>query len=530
MRLTQRLYDGRVVSPLDPTQTMSLTHQRRRSRTSVATIGEFAIETRLNGQAGVSSLYLADADDEVRVAVQLLRFLADRPATHQRLLKAVEVRERLDCDGLMPVIASGHGPQGSWVALELLDDAPTLRQVLDANGPLSLPRALAILGPVANALDAGHAHRLVCDSLTADAILVRGEPGGDERGVLIDLGPAWSGEVRPGRLLGDPSGLAPEEIRGAPPSAAANVYALAALLFRCLTGEPPFRAPTRAGVLSSHLSAAPPRISERLPGASPALDAVIASALAKDPRDRPRSAGELIDRARRAAGVSAAPERLPADGLEHPAAPPPPEPSAALTEEEEGGAIAPTAASPGWAPSPRAIRVIRRVAVGVPAVALTVLAVIAALHSDPVKRIPAAQDSAPATGRQSPQTPATVKPLTPVQDLGVSPPPSGHIDVTTAGGGDQLTVVAAHLPPEGSHPRQAYAVWLFNSRRDAALLGFVVPSVGPSGGFESHRALPPHAGRYRQIAVTLESAAQSRPQGPLVLRGELPASALTESR
>ena len=144
------------------------------------------------------------------------------------------------------MLGAGHGPEGSWIALDVPDDAPTLRQVIDAHGPLSLPRALAILGPVANALDTGHAHGLVCDSLTADAVVVIGEPGADERGLLIDLGPVWSAEVRPGRWLGDPTGLAPEEIHGAPPSPAANVYALAALFVRCLTGEPPFRAATRA--------------------------------------------------------------------------------------------------------------------------------------------------------------------------------------------------------------------------------------------------------------------------------------------
>jgi hypothetical protein len=276
-------------------------------------------------------------------------------------------------------------------------------------------------------------------------------------------------------------------------------------------------------VLSGHLSAPPPRISERLPGAARGLDAVIASALAKDPRDRPPSAGELIDRARRASGSAA-----PADWLARPAAPSAPESSAPLPEEA-ARPLAPTPAKTGWAPSPRALRVIRRLAVGVPAVALTALAVIAALHADPVRRTPAAQSPALRAGRPSSPRPGTVQPLTPVQDLGGGPRASGHIDVTTTGGRRQLTVVAAHLPPEGSHPRQAYAVWLFNSRRDASLLGFVVPAVGMNGGFESHRELPAQAGRYRQIAVTLESSAQPRPLGPLVLRGELPASALRES-
>src|SRR5262249_4900011 len=154
-------------------------------------------------------------------------------------------------------------------------------------------------------------------SLTADTVLVTGDPEADERGELTDLGPVWPADVRPGRLLGDPSGLAPEEIRGAPPSPAGNVYALTALLVRCLTGAPPFNAPTRAGVLSSHLSPPPPRTRKRGAEAAPALDAVIAAGLAKDPRDRPASAGELLDRAARAVQVSEAGPRA----VESPAPP-----------------------------------------------------------------------------------------------------------------------------------------------------------------------------------------------------------------
>src|SRR4051794_26272564 len=133
---------------------MPRTHPRRRFRPSVTTVGEFADERRLSGQPGVCSLYAAEEQDDGTVALQLLRFLADRPATHQRLLKAVGVRERLECDGLTPVLGAGHGPEGSWIALELPEDAPTLRQVMHGNGQLSLSRTLAILAPVASALDA----------------------------------------------------------------------------------------------------------------------------------------------------------------------------------------------------------------------------------------------------------------------------------------------------------------------------------------------------------------------------------------
>ena len=110
--------------------------------------------------------------------------------------------------------------------------------MLSVRGPLSLPHSLAILRPVAAALDAGHG------PMASSAIrspptpcTSSGERCLDESGQLIELGPAWAADVRAGRLLGDPTGLAPEEIRGDPPSPASNVYALAALLVGCLTAH-----------------------------------------------------------------------------------------------------------------------------------------------------------------------------------------------------------------------------------------------------------------------------------------------------
>jgi serine/threonine-protein kinase len=498
------------------------TEQSRRHRPPIATIGDFAVERRLAVQPGVSALYaVGDMNVDERVMLQVLRFLAGRPAAHQAVEQAVQLREQLACDGLAPVIATGQTFEGSWIAF----DAPhalTLREVLAIEGPLSLPRSVAILRPVAAALDAGRAHGLVCDALTADTVLVSGSAGLDETGRLMELGPAWPADIRPGRLLGDPSVLAPEVIRGAPSAAAANVYALAALLVHCLTGAPLFSAPTRARVLSAHLSSPPPRLSH-LAGVSEALDALIASGLAKDPGERPASAGELIDRAAQAVGEPADP---PAVGWVAVQAPIVPAPTAseppALVAATATPAPAPSA-SGGWEPPAKVTRSLRSIAVAVPALALTVLAAIAAIHSEPVTVASTPGAAERARDRSTPRRSVTRTGLTPVQAFKGRPAPTGHVEISSAGFRRLLTVAAENLPAERRHPRQAYAVWLSNSRRDSALLGFVVPGVGAGGRFESHRDLPANAGRYRRVVVTLESGAESAPEGPVILRGELPA-------
>ena len=181
------------------------------------------------------------------------------------------------------MIDAGRSPYGPWIATR---PAPgrTLDDLLAAERRLSAERTIAILAAVAAALDAAHAVDLVCDSLTAHAILVGGDAGREDAGVLADVGPRWPGSLRPGRLLGDVNGLAPEEIRGEAPSRRSNVYSLAALLVRCLTGDPPYTTGSRAGTLGAHLSAPPPSVCGRVAGLPPALDQLVGLGAGEGPR------------------------------------------------------------------------------------------------------------------------------------------------------------------------------------------------------------------------------------------------------
>ena len=102
----------------------------------------------------------------------------------------------------------------------------------------------------------------------------------------------------PGLSLGTPAYAAPEQIAGGSVDGRADVYALGCLLYECLTGKVPYPRSSELAVLFAHLNDPPPAIAT-----SPALDSVIAAALAKDPDDRYASCGELVEACGEALGL-----------------------------------------------------------------------------------------------------------------------------------------------------------------------------------------------------------------------------------
>lgn len=487
------------------------------------TIGRFALERRLHHQAGVSALYAGrDPDGGGQVAIVVLTHLAHRRVGWRTFERATTLRARLRHPGLAPVVATGFAREGPWFATAVAP-ASSLAELLDREGPLSPEQAAAILTPVAGALDLAHAHGLVCDAVVPAAVQVQARPGERRYGVLTCVGPPWPVESRPGRLLGDTGGLAPEEIRGEPPSPGSNVYALGALLFRCLTGEPPFPAASRAAALAAHLGAPPPRPTDRLAGLPAALDDLLASALAKDPADRPVSAMDLMAEAALIAGTSpASPARLTPrhapvadDQTAVPAARAvgPPAPASPILTEPPAVVAAPAARSTG--------RAMRALALLVPAAMLAGLAGFVALGSVDEDPGNGRMRATPARGAQQPARVLADATLHPPAGGGGGGAPTGVARVVQERGRTLLTVAGADLPPEGRDPVQAYTVWLWNSRRDALRMGAVVPPVGSSGRFLNHGPLPPSAGRYERVVVTLESSLRPRPAGPIVLEADV---------
>jgi Protein kinase domain len=230
-----------------------------------------------------------------------------------------------------------------------------------ADSPLTPHSALTLLGQVAGALETARAKGLLHRGLSPRAILVTGED--PPKAVLTDFGigtPDAAACERVGAV--EEAGYrSPEEIRGEPVRPESNVYSLACILVEALTGEPPYAYDRALLTVHAHLSEPPPRVSERRAELPAALDAVVAKAMAKDPRERHSSPEALITAAQESLGVRVPipvvratrqrVERRPAAPEPAHAAKPAPRPAAA--PRRRAGSPKP-ASQPAAAPSRRA--------------------------------------------------------------------------------------------------------------------------------------------------------------------------------
>jgi serine/threonine protein kinase len=170
----------------------------------------------------------------------------------------------------------------------------TLRDAI-GTGPIPVADAMTILGCVASALDAAHAIGVVHRDVKPANVLIDPSPG---EVYLGDFGLARDPEgealTAPGQVLGTIDYMAPELLDGERVGPATDIYGLACLACETLTGTVPFLRDTDAATMYAHIVEPPPSICQRRPELPRALDTVLAAGMAKDPDDRPASAGALV--------------------------------------------------------------------------------------------------------------------------------------------------------------------------------------------------------------------------------------------
>jgi serine/threonine-protein kinase len=176
-------------------------------------------------------------------------------------------------------------------------------QTVLGDGPLPPARAVAIIEQVANALHAAHKVGLVHRDVKPSNILI----DEDDFAYLIDFGIARGAEetrmTGTGSVIGSWHYMSPERLRAGQVDARADIYALACVLYECLTGSPPYPGDNFEQQITAHLTAPPPRPSTTQPNVPAAFDSVIATGMAKDADQRYATTVELARAAHDAATV-----------------------------------------------------------------------------------------------------------------------------------------------------------------------------------------------------------------------------------
>ena len=241
-----------------------------------------------------------------RVAVKLITPAhAHDESFRVRFERESRIAASIEHANVIPVYEAGEDNGLLFIAMRLVEGTD-LEALLERGGALEPARAARIVGQVAGALDAAHARGLVHrDVKPANVLITLDEP---EHAYLTDFGVAKqvgapAALTRAGQWVGTLDYLAPEQIECEEVTAAADVYSLAAMLYHCVTGHPPYERPNDAARIWAHLSAEPPKASALRPELPRALDAVIARGLAKSPGSRFESAGALARACTRALGI-----------------------------------------------------------------------------------------------------------------------------------------------------------------------------------------------------------------------------------
>jgi hypothetical protein len=222
---------------------------------------------------------------------------------------------------------------------------------------------------------------------------------------------------------------------------------------------------------------------------------------------------------------------------EIPAGPVEAEPAAAAEEapEEEAPVAAPPKAEPAetepvatraaaepTTPAPRRVsRTGGAILLGVGAAVVLAVVLILVLTGSSSKRNAVAT---PTTPTSSPSRTAGATTATPVAQINLLSPNgsktiAGIAEVLKQGNNTAIAIVGQGLPANTKH--NAYAVWLYNAPSDAVRLGFVNPGVGKNGRLETTGPLPTNAAHFKQLLLTIETNANPKQPGQIVLQGNL---------
>lgn len=232
-------------------------------------------------------------------AVKLLReAAAENEQILERFVREGEIAGSLDVPNIVRVHEMGRiDGKVPYIAMELLE-GEDLARILRRRRVLHGAELDDLVTQVARGLDVAHKAGIIHRDLKPQNLFYAVTP---DRGVwkILDFGistlASSTGTLTQAAVVGTPGYMAPEQARSQPVDSRCDVFSLGAVIYRAITGRPPFTGSDTPQILFDVVYRMPQRPSDIAAARSADVDAVLAIALAKDPSERFASAGELAE-------------------------------------------------------------------------------------------------------------------------------------------------------------------------------------------------------------------------------------------
>ena len=261
--------------------------------------GRYRVLSHL-ADGGMATVYVAlDLRLDRKVALKVMRpDLAKDETFVSRFRREARSAAKLSHPNVVAVYDQGEDGGNVFLTMELVNGL-TLRQVMQAEGPLTPRAALDIIDPVLQALGAAHSAGLVHRDVKPENVILR-EDGTVK---VADFGLAraiatGTSTAQTGVLLGTVAYLSPEQVERGQADARSDVYAAGLLLFEMLAGSKAFIGDSPIHVAYQHVHSEVPAPSSRINTVPAALDQLVARASARNPDDRPRDANQMLSELR----------------------------------------------------------------------------------------------------------------------------------------------------------------------------------------------------------------------------------------
>jgi eukaryotic-like serine/threonine-protein kinase len=264
-------------------------------RLRAALADRYRIEREL-GQGGMATVYLAhDLKHDRQVAIKVLRPELAAVIGAERFLSEIKTTANLQHPHILPLFDSGAADSFLFYVMPYVE-GESLRDRLIREKQLPIGDAVRIATEVAGALDYAHRHNVIHRDIKPENILLH-----DGRALVADFGIALAASkaggtrmTETGMSLGTPTYMSPEQAMGEREiTARSDVYALGAMTYEMLLGEPPFTGPTAQSIVAKVMTEKPAALTARRDRIPPAVEGAVLQALEKLPADRFATAAEF---------------------------------------------------------------------------------------------------------------------------------------------------------------------------------------------------------------------------------------------